>query len=98
MYVRVPKDLQDRLLREIRRRRLRSYALYFSLLLLIFLAAAAGIVFIRGHLELGALQRMLSHVLPERVFSLLLWAVVTISALSALLLLLWQMYRECAIE
>ena len=41
---------------------------------------------------------MLSHVLPDRVFSLLPWAVVIIGAPSALLLLLWQMYRECAIE
>ena len=98
MYVRVPEQMRDALVREIKRSRLRSYLLWFPLLLLIFVAVAAGFVFVRGHLETRVIQRILDGLLPEHILQRLLWGTVLVGASAALFLLLWQMYRECRIE
>ena len=82
----------------MRRSRLRSSVLYFPVLLLIFVAIGAGVIFIRGHLELQFLQRVLGEMVSERAVSLVLWGVVLIVGTGSLLFLLWQRYQECRIE
>ena len=62
--------------------------MYFPLLLMIFVIVGAGVVFVRGHLEGQALQRMLSNLLPEDVFHDMLWVVVIVGALGLSLFIL----------
>src|SRR6266481_3298276 len=57
MYFRVPVELQETFLREVRRLRLRSSVLRFPFLLLVFVAVAAGVVLLEGDAGLELLRR-----------------------------------------
>lgn len=98
MYVLVPKEMQESLLREVKRGRLRSSVLHFPVLLLILLVIGAGIVFIKGHMEVEAIHRLLVGILPDRLFWLLLWAGLVAAVLGLTIFMLVQIYRECRME
>ena len=98
MYVRVPVELQESLLREVRRLRLRSSVLYFPVLLLIFSGIAGGVVFLKGHAIVELLRRLLGDILSEETFWLLMIGAVILCVAGGLVYFLHQMYRECSIE
>jgi len=98
VYVRVPVELQESLLREVRRSRLRSSILYFPVLLLVFSAIAAGIVLLKGHALVELLRSLLGDLLSESAFLLLMIGGVILCVSGGLVFFLHQIYRECSIE
>lgn len=98
MCVRVPVELQELVLRDIRRSRLRSSIIYFPVLLLIFGAIAAGLVFIKGHGIVEMLRRLVGDILSDSAFWMLLIGGIVLCVGGGLVFFLRQMYRECCIE
>ena len=98
MCVRVPDEMQEMLLREVRQLRLRSSLVYFPVLLLIFSALAAGVVFLKGHAFVEMLQRLLGEAVSEQSFWLILAGMLVVFVAAGLVFFLRQMYRECRIE
>src|SRR5262245_31088121 len=98
MYVRVPEELQESLLREVRRSRLRSSILYFPVFLVIFSAIAGGFLFLKGHALVALLRRILGDTLSDDSFWILLVSTTVLIVTIGLVYLLRQMYRECSIE
>jgi hypothetical protein len=98
MYFRVPTELQETFLREVRQLRLRSSVLRFPVLLLVFCAAAAGLVLLKGDSWLGLPRGWLGDKLSDQVFRLLMMGTVVLCVAGALVYLLRQIYRKCSIE
>jgi hypothetical protein len=98
MYFRVPTELQETFLREVRRLRLRSSVLGFPFLLLLFSAAAAGLVLRKGDSWLGLPRRLLGDKLSDQALQLLMIGVAVLCVAGALVYLLRQIYRKCNIE
>ena len=98
MYFHVPVELQETFLREVRRLRLRSSVLRFPVLLLLFSAAAAGLVLLKGDSWLGLPRRLLGDNLSDQALRLLMIGTVVLCVAGALVYLLRQIYRKCSIE
>jgi len=98
MYFRVPTELQETFLREVRRLRLRSSVLRFPFLLLLFSAATAGLVLLKGDSWLGLPRRLLGDNLSDQALRLLMIGTVVLCVAGALVYLLRQTYRKCSIE
>ncbi len=98
MYFRVPTELQETFLREARRLRLRSSVLRFPFLLLLFSAATAGLVLLKGDSWLGLRRQLLGDNLSDQAFRLLMVGTVVLCVAGSLVYLLRQIYRKCSIE
>ncbi len=98
MYFRVPVELQETFLREVRRLRLRSSVLRFPFLLLVFVAVAAGVVLLEGDAGLELLRRWFGANLSDQAFWLLLIAIVALCVVGGSVYLLRRIYRGCRIE
>src|SRR5258708_23600728 len=98
MYFRVPTELQETFLREVRRLRLRSSVLRFPFLLLLFSAAAAGLVLLKGDSLLELPRRLLGDTLSDQAFRLLMIGTVVLCVAGGLVYLLRQIYRKCSFE
>jgi len=98
MYFRVPTELQETFLREARRLRLRLSVLRFPFLLLLFSAATAGLVLLKGDSWLGLPRRLLGDNLSDQALRLLMIGMVVLCVAGALVYLLRQIYRKCSIE
>lgn len=95
MYVRVPEELKQPLLADLRRYRLRSALLYFPVLVLIFSAIALLVVIAKGHALMELLRDEISPNVADS--SLLFWVAVATILLTiiALVFFLWQHNRDC---
>ncbi len=98
MYFRVPVELQETFLREVWRLRLRSSVLRLPFLLLVFVAAAAGVVLLEGDAGLEFLRRWFGANLSDQVFRLLLIGTIALCVAGGLAYLLRRVYRGCRIE
>jgi hypothetical protein len=98
LYARVPHELQEPLLRDIRRQRRRSALLLFPVLLLILSAAAAAFLFTKGHALLHLLQQLLGRDISTTTY----WLIVSVGLVLCvgvfLVICLRQMCRECDME
>ena len=96
MYFRVPTELQETFLREVRRLRLRSSVLRFPFLLLLF--SAAGLVLLQGDSWLGLPRRLFGDNLSDQALRLLMIGTIMLCVAGALIYLLRQIYRKCGIQ
>src|SRR6266852_8160797 len=98
MYFRVPIELQETFLREVRRSRLRSSVVRFPVLLLVFCAAAGGFLLIKSHAVLELLRQSLGDNLSDQAYRLLMTGTVVLCVAGGLVYLLRRIYRKCNIE
>src|SRR5713226_3734880 len=98
VYFHVPVEVQETFLRELRRLRLRPSVLRFRELLLLFCAAAAGLVLLKGDSWLGLPRRLFGDNLSDQALRLLMIGTVVLCVAGALVYLLRQIYRKCGIQ
>jgi hypothetical protein len=95
MYFRVPADLQEPLLKELRQSRLKSAFKSYPLLVIIFSALVALFIFVEGHPFIHLLEKYIpSGISDERLIALTLGVIVAVTA-TALVFFLRQQYRDC---
>ena len=95
MYAKVPNDLKEPLLKELRRLRLRSAFKHFPAVVLIFSAIAALFVFIKGYAIIGMFRDMIPPTISDRVLmATILGLIVAVTAV-VMVCFMRQEYRSC---
>src|SRR4051812_16382826 len=95
MYVKVPDDLREPLLKELRQLRLRSAFKHFPALVIIFSSILVLAVFVKGHAIIQILRNSIPAGLSDK--SLMIGGVLFIVTATAAILVFFlrQEYREC---
>ena len=95
MYAKVPGDLKEPLLRELRQLRLRSAFKHFPAVVLIFSAIPALFVFIKGHAILEMFRDEIPSTMSDgTLIAVVLGLIVTVTAVVIAYFLRLE-YRDC---
>jgi len=98
LYARIPEDLKQPLLTELRSLKLRSSLKHFPALLGIFSAIAVFAVFVKGHAILRLFQDYLPPEISTTTLMLVVFGLTVIVTAVVLVYFLRQGYRECACQ
>ena len=95
MYTRIPENLEEPLLKELRRMRLVSSIKYFPVVVLIFSALATLVVLTKGHAILEILREELPPNISDRTIVIFgLSGIVVVTAV-ACLFIMRSLYKDC---
>jgi hypothetical protein len=95
MYVRVPRDLKDPLIKEIRQLRVRSYIKYYPIVVILFAAVALLFVFERGHPLYVLFRRYIPLEMSDTVIAVLTSLVVFVLTAMAIVYFMRKDYLDC---
>ena len=98
MYAKVPAELREPLLKEIKRTRRSSFVKIFPLLVIIFAAISAFIIFIKGHALIDIVRELFGTEISDMAFWGIFGAVVIFLTASVLIYFLRQDYAECKLQ
>ncbi len=95
MYAKVPSDVREPLLKELRQLRLRSAFKHYPALVLIFSSIAALALFVREHLIVRLIRDLLPANVSDRMLASIILAPIVLTTAAALVYFLWKEYKEC---
>ena len=98
MYARIPEDLKQPLLTELRSLKLRSSVKHFPALLIIFSAIAGLAVFVKGYAILRLLQDYLPTEISPTTLALVVLGLTVIFTAAVLVYFLRQAYKDCSYQ
>jgi hypothetical protein len=98
LYARIPDDIREPLLAELKGLKLRSLIKHFPAVLVIFSAIAAFAVMVKGHLILKLFEEYLPPQLSTTTFTLIVLGVTVLITASVLVHFFRQNYSECAFQ
>lgn len=95
MYAKVPSDLKEPLLKEMRQLRIRSAFKHFPALVLIFSAIAALVIMVKGQAIIRIFRDYVPSSVSDTTLIIASLVVVTVIAAAVLAYFLSQEYKEC---
>lgn len=95
MYAKVPEDLKDPLLKELRQLRLKSAFKHYPALVLIFSTVAALLVFVKGHAIIRLFEEHIQFGISDGKLIVIALGVIVIITAGFLVFFLRQEYRDC---
>ncbi len=98
MYAKVPNELKEILIKEVKRVRRKSSLMVFPIGVLIFSSIAALALFGKFHFVIDELRDSLRGKVSDKMFWVGIVGVIVFGVSAVLILILRQMYKECRCE
>ena len=98
MYVKVPEDLKEPLLRELRQYRRQAYIKFFPIILLLFSGLGAFVVVAKGHYLIELILENFSISVSTTTLMLAIFGVVVVLMIPFLIFILRKDYQRCQLQ
>lgn len=95
MYARIPDDLREPLIKELKQMRVRTAIKYYPLLVIIFSAMVVSVSFVKGHAFIHLLQNYLPRGISDSGFLTGIIIVIILITSGGLIYFLRQDYADC---
>jgi hypothetical protein len=95
MYVRVPEDLNEPLMKELKQLRFRASLKYFPALVLIFSSVVILATFVKGHALIEILQQHFQQKVSTTALMVVVVGIIVVITASFLIFFLRQEYNAC---